>query len=92
MYATGSSAAVETTGLAVQALLKCGEGSATARKALAYLAVEEGCSGRLGNHAGHHHGAAGDSAFHRKRRGRYARDGRDHLERQAGAEPDADSG
>ena len=37
IYSTGSSAAIETTGLAVQALLKSGENSAVASKALAYL-------------------------------------------------------
>jgi uncharacterized protein YfaS (alpha-2-macroglobulin family) len=49
MYATGSSAAVETTGLAVQALLKANEGSATARKALAYLASKKDASGAWGS-------------------------------------------
>ncbi len=49
MYAKGSSAAVETTGLAVQALLKANEGSATARKALAYLASKKDASGAWGS-------------------------------------------
>ncbi len=49
MYATGSSAAVETTGLAVQALLKANEGSAVARKALAYLASKKDASGAWGS-------------------------------------------
>ena len=44
----GASAAVETTGLAVQALLKSGEGSAIARKALAYLASKKDASGTWG--------------------------------------------
>ncbi|MBZ5627115.1 MAG: hypothetical protein LAQ69_51840 [Acidobacteriia bacterium] len=38
VYATGASASVETTGLAVQALLKWGQASATAAKALTYIA------------------------------------------------------
>jgi uncharacterized protein YfaS (alpha-2-macroglobulin family) len=49
MYATGSSAPVETTGLAVQALLKANEGSAIARKALAYLASKKDASGAWGS-------------------------------------------
>ncbi len=49
MYATGSSAAVETTGLAVQALLKSGEGPATARKALAFLASKKDATGAWGS-------------------------------------------
>jgi hypothetical protein len=38
VYATGASAAVETTGLAVHALLKWGEASVTARKGMSYIA------------------------------------------------------
>ncbi len=49
MYATGSSAAVETTGLAVQALLKANGGSAITRKALAYLASKKDASGAWGS-------------------------------------------
>ncbi len=49
MYATGASAAVETTGLAVQALLKAGEGAAISRKALAYLASKKDSSGAWGS-------------------------------------------
>jgi hypothetical protein len=45
VYSTGSSAAVETTGLAVQALLKAGEASATAGKALNYIAAKKDSSG-----------------------------------------------
>src|SRR5215470_13153191 len=41
VYATGTSASVETTGLAVQALLKWGEASGTARKALAYIVTKK---------------------------------------------------
>jgi alpha-2-macroglobulin-like protein len=50
VYATGSSAAVETTGLAVQALLQSGEASAsaTARKALNYLASKKDAYGTWG--------------------------------------------
>jgi uncharacterized protein YfaS (alpha-2-macroglobulin family) len=45
VYATGASAAVETTGLAVQALLKWGEASATAAKALNYIASKKDARG-----------------------------------------------
>jgi uncharacterized protein YfaS (alpha-2-macroglobulin family) len=48
VYATGTSASVETTGLAVQALLKWGQASGTARKALAYLAAKKDSSGTWG--------------------------------------------
>ncbi len=48
VYATGASAAVETTGLAVQALLKWGEASGTARKALSYIASKKDASGTWG--------------------------------------------
>ena len=48
VYATGASASVETTGLAVQALLKAGEASAVAGKALAYLASKKDASGTWG--------------------------------------------
>jgi uncharacterized protein YfaS (alpha-2-macroglobulin family) len=48
VYATGASASVETTGLAVQALLKWGQASGTARKALAYLAAKKDSSGTWG--------------------------------------------
>ena len=48
VYATGPSAAVETTGLAVQALLKAGEASGTARKALAYIASKKDAYGTWG--------------------------------------------
>ncbi|HMC61201.1 MAG TPA: hypothetical protein VKJ01_18575, partial [Candidatus Solibacter sp.] len=49
VYATGESAAVETTGLAVQALLKSGEAAITANKALTYIAAKKGASGAWGN-------------------------------------------
>jgi hypothetical protein len=45
VFARGLSANVETTGLAVQALLKSGEASATAEKALHYLAAKKDASG-----------------------------------------------
>jgi alpha-2-macroglobulin-like protein len=45
VYGGGESAAIETTGLAVQALLKSGEGSATAAKALGYIASKKDASG-----------------------------------------------
>ncbi len=48
VYATGASASVETTGLAVQALLKWGEASGTARKAMTYLASKKDASGAWG--------------------------------------------
>ena len=47
-YAQGASASVETTGLAVQALLKWGEASGTARKALAYIVAKKDASGTWG--------------------------------------------
>ena len=49
VYATGTSASVETTGLAVQALLKWGQASATTRKALAYLTSKKDASGTWGS-------------------------------------------
>ncbi|HLK64500.1 MAG TPA: MG2 domain-containing protein [Bryobacteraceae bacterium] len=48
VYATGASASVETTGLAVQALLKWGEANAVASKALGYLASKKDASGTWG--------------------------------------------
>jgi uncharacterized protein YfaS (alpha-2-macroglobulin family) len=48
VYATGTSASVETTGLAVQALLKWGEASGTARKAMNYIAAKKDASGAWG--------------------------------------------
>jgi len=48
VYATGTSASVETTGLAVQALLKWGEASGTARKAMNYIASKKDASGAWG--------------------------------------------
>ncbi len=48
VYATGESAVIETTGLAVQALLKWGEAPNTARKALAYLASKKNAAGHWG--------------------------------------------
>lgn len=48
VYATGPSASVETTGLAVQALLQSGEASGTARKALTYLASKKDAYGTWG--------------------------------------------
>jgi hypothetical protein len=46
---TGESASVETTGLAVQALLKWGEASGTARKAMNYIASKKDASGGVGH-------------------------------------------
>jgi len=48
VYARGESASIETTGLAVQALLKWGEASATAGKALRYIAAKKDASGTWG--------------------------------------------
>jgi hypothetical protein len=48
VYGGGASASVETTGLAAQALLKWGEESATARKALAYIAAKKDAAGTWG--------------------------------------------
>ena len=48
VYGRGASASVETTGLAVQALLKWGEASGTARKALSYIAAKKDASGTWG--------------------------------------------
>jgi uncharacterized protein YfaS (alpha-2-macroglobulin family) len=48
VYATGTSASVETTGLALQALLKWGGAPATARKALGYIAAKKDASGAWG--------------------------------------------
>jgi len=48
VYGTGASAAVETTGLAVQALLRSGESSGVARKALTYLVSKKDASGTWG--------------------------------------------
>jgi uncharacterized protein YfaS (alpha-2-macroglobulin family) len=48
VFARGVSASMETTGLAVQALLKSGEASATAEKALHYLAAKKDASGTWG--------------------------------------------
>ena len=48
VYAAGPSAAVETTGLAVQAMLESGEASGTARKALNYIASKKDAYGTWG--------------------------------------------
>jgi uncharacterized protein YfaS (alpha-2-macroglobulin family) len=48
VYATGTSASVETTGLAAQALLKWGGASGTARKAMTYIAAKKDASGAWG--------------------------------------------
>src|SRR5215813_5811597 len=48
VYATGTSASVETTGLAIQALLKWGQASGTARKALTYIASKKDSAGTWG--------------------------------------------
>jgi hypothetical protein len=49
VYSTGTSASVETTGLAVQALLKWGQASHVARKALAYITSKKDASGTWGS-------------------------------------------
>jgi len=48
VYATGTSASVETTGLAAQALLKWGGAPGTARKAMTYIAAKKDASGTWG--------------------------------------------
>ncbi len=45
VYSTGTSASVETTGLAVQALLKWGRAAGTVRKALAYITSKKDATG-----------------------------------------------
>jgi uncharacterized protein YfaS (alpha-2-macroglobulin family) len=48
VYSTGASAAIETTGLATQALLKWGQASETARKALNFISQKKQASGAWG--------------------------------------------
>jgi len=48
VYSTGESASIETTGLALQALLKWGEASGTVRKGMAYVAAKKDASGTWG--------------------------------------------
>jgi hypothetical protein len=48
VFGRGASAAVETTGLAVQALLKSGEASSIAEKGLKYIAARKDASGTWG--------------------------------------------
>jgi uncharacterized protein YfaS (alpha-2-macroglobulin family) len=48
VYSTGSSAAIETTGLATQALLKWGQASETVRKALNFISQKKQASGAWG--------------------------------------------
>jgi hypothetical protein len=48
VYSTGTSAAIETTGLATQALLKWGQASEIARKALNYISAKKQASGAWG--------------------------------------------
>ncbi len=48
-YGSGTSASVETTGLAVQALLKWGQASGVARKALAYITAKKDAGGTWGS-------------------------------------------
>jgi uncharacterized protein YfaS (alpha-2-macroglobulin family) len=49
VYGGGASAAIETTGLAVQALLKSGEAPAIVRKALSYIAARKDANGTWGS-------------------------------------------
>ena len=49
VYSTGTSASVETTGLAVQALLKWGQAANVAKKALAYITAKKDASGTWGS-------------------------------------------
>ena len=48
VYATGESAAIETTGLAAQALLNWGQAPEVVRKALAYITAEKDAHGTWG--------------------------------------------
>jgi hypothetical protein len=48
VYSTGESASIETTGLALQALLKWGEAAGTVRKALSFIVAKKGPSGTWG--------------------------------------------
>jgi hypothetical protein len=48
VYSTGASAAIETTGLATQALLKWGQASGTVRKALNFISSKKEASGNWG--------------------------------------------
>jgi uncharacterized protein YfaS (alpha-2-macroglobulin family) len=48
VYSTGSSAAIETTGLATQALLKWGQASEIVRKALAFISSKKQAAGNWG--------------------------------------------
>lgn len=48
VYSTGSSAAIETTGLATQALLKWGQASETVRKALNFISAKKDALGTWG--------------------------------------------
>jgi alpha-2-macroglobulin-like protein len=49
VYGRGSSAAIETTGLALQALLKSGESSAVTQKGLRYIASKKDATGAWGS-------------------------------------------
>jgi uncharacterized protein YfaS (alpha-2-macroglobulin family) len=49
VYSTGTSARVETTGLAVQGLLKWGRAAGTTRKALAYITSKKDATGAWGS-------------------------------------------
>lgn len=49
VYSSGTSASVETTGLAVQALLKWGRAAGTTRKALAYITSKKDATGAWGS-------------------------------------------
>ena len=62
VYATGASASVETTGLAVQALLKWGEASGTAAQGAELHRLQKRCLRHLGHDTGDNHGAAGSAA------------------------------
>lgn len=49
VYSTGASAAIETTGLAAQALLKWGQSATVARQALAFIASKKDATGAWGS-------------------------------------------
>jgi hypothetical protein len=83
VYATGPSASVETTGLAVQALLQSGEASATAREALNYVASKKDAHGTWGTTQATIMALRAVLTATEKRRNRRARNGGSPAERQA---------
>jgi hypothetical protein len=62
VYSTGSSAAIETTGLAAQALIKWAAGLRDRPQSPQFHLREKASLRQLGHHPGHHHGPARHSA------------------------------